>query len=161
MSSLLRYKWDSWLEINLKFLRPRGDAAFPNCYSIKWFESASNNLELLPKATVRFSTWETQVDKKESGSLYVSPTQQFARVVYRQLSTIHISCECKNLSARIAWRSKNSPKKLYQMDDSKRGKETRITTLVLCVVWLRSMGDDTPECGVSDILCRWWVNRVI
>ena len=41
---------------NLKFLRPRGDAAFPNCYSIKWFESASNNLELLPKATVRFST---------------------------------------------------------------------------------------------------------
>ena len=41
---------------NLKFLRPRGDAAFPNCYSIKWFESVSNNLELLPKATVRFST---------------------------------------------------------------------------------------------------------
>ena len=34
-------------------------------------------------------------------------------------------------------------------------RKTRIITLVLYVVWLRSMGDDTPKCGVSDILCRW------
>lgn len=50
-----------------------------------------------------------------------------------------------------AERSKNSPKELYRRDDSKRGKETRIITLVLSMVWLRSMGDII----VSDILCRW------
>ena len=122
---------------------------------IKCVESVSSNLKLFPKVTVRLLDLPDTSWHKESGTLHVSPRNN-TRGLYMGNSQPYTLVVSVKIFLR-AERSKNSPKELYRRDDSKRGKETRIITLVLSVVWLRSMGDII----VSDILCRWWVNREI